>query len=139
MLLILSAALIAANALFVVMEFALVRLRPSRIEVLARKGGRRALAVQTVLARLDDYLAACQVGITILSLTLGWIAEPALARVIEARLGSWTAALPPAVFHASIFAASLGILSWFHIVLGELVPRTIGIQFAESALWGVFR
>ena len=69
MLILLVVVLIAANALFVLMEFALVRVRPARIEVLARKGSRRAVAVQGVLTQLDDYLAACQVGITVLSLT----------------------------------------------------------------------
>ncbi len=138
MLMLLVAALIAANALFVLMEFALVRVRPSRIEVLARKGGRRALAVQGVLARLDDYLAACQVGITLLSLTLGWLGEPAVAVWVAGAIGGATRALPPVAFHALVFALSLGILSWFHIVLGELVPRTLGIQLAERvALWGV--
>jgi len=137
MMMLLAAALIAANALFVLMEFALVRVRPSRIEVLARKGSLRAVAVQGILVRLDDYLAACQVGITILSLTLGYIGEPAIARAVAARLGNWTGGLPPVAFHALVFALSIGVLSWFHIVLGELVPRTLGIQFAEKvALWG---
>lgn len=138
MLMLLVAALIAANALFVLMEFALVRVRPARVEVLARKGGRRALAVQAALNRLDDYLAACQVGITILSLTLGWVGEPAIARAVEGALGGLTQALPPVVFHGAVFAVSLAILSWLHIVLGELVPRTLGIQFAETvSLWGI--
>ena len=137
MLLIVAALLIAANALFVLMEFALVRVRPARIELLARKGSRRAVVVQGMIARLDDYLAACQVGITILSLALGWIGEPALAHGIESALGPLSASLPPAAFHGLVFALALGILSWFHIVLGELVPRTVGIQYAETvALWG---
>ena len=138
MLILLVVVLIAANALFVLMEFALVRVRPARIEVLARKGSRRAVAVQGVLTQLDDYLAACQVGITVLSLTLGWVGEPAVADAVAGALGGLAGTTPPVVFHAAIFALSLAILSWFHIVLGELVPRTIGIQFAELvALWGV--
>lgn len=138
MLMLLVAALIAANGLFVLMEFALVRVRPARIEVLARKGGRRALAVQAALNRLDDFLAACQVGITILSLTLGWVGEPAIARAVEGALGAWAASLSPVVFHGAVFATSLAVLSWLHIVLGELVPRTLGIQFSETvALWGI--
>jgi len=137
MLILLVASLIAANALFVLMEFAMVRVRPSRIEVLARKGDRRALAVQGVLTRLDDYLAACQVGITLLSLVLGWVGEPAVAVFVAGAFGGLTEMVPPVVFHAMVFAVSLAILSWLHIVLGELVPRTIGIQFAEAvALWG---
>lgn len=131
-------ALIAANALFVLMEFAVVRVRPARIEILALKGGRRAVAVQGVLTKLDDYLAACQVGITILSLTLGWVGEPTVAAAVERALGPAVHALPPTLFHGLVFTISLAILSWLHIVLGELVPRTIGIQFAERvALWGV--
>lgn len=138
MLILLVASLIAANALFVLMEFAMVRVRPSRVEVLARKGDRRALAVQGVLIRLDDYLAACQVGITLLSLLLGWVGEPAVAVFVARMLGGLAELIPPVVFHAAVFAVSLSILSWLHIVLGELVPRTIGIQFAEAvALWGV--
>ena len=138
MLMILVVALIGANGLFVLMEFALVRVRPSRIEVLARKGSRRALAVQSVLIRLDDYLAACQVGITLLSLTLGWVGEPAIAVAVTNVIGVTAQNLPPVILHGTVFVLSLGILSWFHIVLGELVPRTIGIQFAEIvALWGV--
>jgi CBS domain containing-hemolysin-like protein len=138
MLMLLVAALIAANALFVLMEFAMVRVRPSRIEVLARKGNRRAVAVQGVLVRLDDYLAACQVGITLVSLTLGWVGEPAVAAAVTGLLGDAASVLPPVIFHSLIFALSLAVLSWFHIVMGELVPRTLGIQYAESvALWGV--
>jgi CBS domain containing-hemolysin-like protein len=129
--------LVAFNALFVLMEFALVRARPARIEVLARKGGRRALMVQEILAHLDDYLAACQVGITILSLALGWIGEPAVAHGISALFGRHLDFLPPRALHGLSFVVSLGILSWVHIVFGELIPRTAGIQFAETvSLWG---
>lgn len=135
--LLLAALLIAFNGLFVLMEFALVRCRPARIEVLARKGGRRALLVQDMLNHLDDYLAACQVGITILSLALGWVGEPAVASGISAFFGRNLDALSPRALHALSFAVSLALLSWVHIVFGELVPRTAGIQFAETvALWG---
>lgn len=134
--LLLAALLVALNALFVLMEFALVRCRPARIEVMARKGGRRAAIVQEILAHLDDYLAACQVGITILSLALGWIGEPAVARGVQAAIaGSFE--LSPKVLHGVSFAISLALLSWVHIVFGELIPRTVGIQFAETvSLWG---
>ena len=137
MLLLLAAVLIALNALFVLMEFALVRVRPARIEVLAAKGSRRAVIVQHMIAQLDDYLAACQVGITILSLALGWLGEPAVAHIVEGGVASLGVELPPKVFRGASFVISLGILSWFHIVLGELVPRTMGIQHAETvSLWG---
>jgi CBS domain containing-hemolysin-like protein len=135
--LLLAAVLISLNGLFVLMEYALVRARPARIEVLARKGGRRALMVQAMLGRLDDYLAACQVGITIISLALGWVGEPAVARSIAGLLGGAASALPPRVLHAASFLISLALLSWTHIVFGELIPRSVGIQSAETvALWG---
>mgnify|MGYP001611444342 CR=1 FL=1 len=137
MMLLLAAVLIAFNGLFVLLEFALVRVRPARIEVLARKGGRRAVMVQEMLSRLDDYLAACQVGITILSLALGWIGEPAVAHGVTALFGRHLDFLSPRALHAMSFAISLSILSWLHIVFGELIPRTAGIQFAETvSLWG---
>lgn len=137
MLLLLAVVLVGFNALFVLMEFALVRCRPARIELLARKGGRRAAVVQELLAHLDDYLAACQVGITILSLALGWIGEPAVAAGVTALLGGSLDFLSPRALHALSFVISLALLSWVHIVFGELIPRTAGIQFAETvALWG---
>ncbi|MDX6770404.1 MAG: CNNM domain-containing protein [Elusimicrobiota bacterium] len=137
MMLLLAAVLVALNALFVLLEFALVRVRPARIEVLARKGSLRAVLVQEMLLRLDDYLAACQVGITILSLALGWIGEPAVAHGISALFGRHLDFLSPRALHALSFVVSLSILSWVHIVFGELIPRTAGIQFAETvSLWG---
>lgn len=138
MLILLVFLLIGANALFVLMEFAMVRVRPSRIEVLARKGDRRAVAMQGVLSQLDDYLAACQVGITLLSLTLGWVGEPAVAELVKAAVGGLAGLVSPVIFHGTVFIGALALLSWFHIVLGELFPRTVGIQYAEKvALWGV--
>ncbi|MFA6002746.1 MAG: CNNM domain-containing protein [Elusimicrobiota bacterium] len=129
--------LIAGNAFFVLMEFALVRIRASSIEVLARKGNANAVRVQGMLSRLDDYLAASQVGITVISLALGWIGEPALAKWLDAGLLSLGLDLPRNILHLAAFGSALGLLSLAHIVLGELVPRAIGIQQAEVvALWG---
>lgn len=131
-------ALICINALFVLMEFALVRVRASRIEMLARKGNPRALQVQDVLSHLDVYLAAIQVGLTIVALTLGWIGEPALAE----RLGHWLGKLPveahPHLVHVLAYVLALLALAFFQTVFGELLPRFVGIQKAELvSLWGV--
>ncbi|MDD5628931.1 MAG: CNNM domain-containing protein [Elusimicrobia bacterium] len=129
--------LIAGNAFFVLMEFALVKVRSSRIELLARKGNQRAVQVQDILGKLDDYLAASQAGITVISLALGWIGEPALARWLEGLLAGVGVVLPGQALHACAFALALALLSLAHIVLGELVPRAIGIQKADMvSLWG---
>lgn len=139
LLLFVSAFLICLNGLFVLIEFAIVRVRPTRIEMLARHGGRRALLAQEVLAHLDVYLAACQLGITMCSLALGWIGEPALASLLTGGFGYLPFAVSPKVVHVVSFGAALALLSLAHIVLGEVVPRSIGIQLAEPvALWGAY-
>ncbi|HAM35022.1 MAG TPA: hypothetical protein DEB40_07435 [Elusimicrobia bacterium] len=131
--------LIACNAYFVLMEFSLVRVRSSRIEVLARQGNARAIRVQDMLGRLDEYLAAIQVGITVISLALGWIGEPALARWLGEWMRPLGLRLPAHLVHAAAFVLALGLLSMVHIVFGELVPRAIGIQRADIvSLWGAF-
>ncbi|MBI4676079.1 MAG: DUF21 domain-containing protein [Elusimicrobia bacterium] len=139
LLLAVSLLLILLNGLFVLVEFAIVRVRPSRIEMLARHGGKRALQAQEVLAHLDIYLAACQLGITMCSLALGWIGEPAIAKVLTQGFGWLPFAVGPKVVHVVSFGAALILLSFAHIVLGEVVPRSIGIQLAEPvSLWGAY-
>jgi CBS domain containing-hemolysin-like protein len=130
-------ALIAANALFVLMEFALVRVRPARVEVLARKGSKRAAAVQDILSRLDDYLAAIQVGITVIALALGAVGESALTDALRARAAGLMSALPPATARLLSFAVAVSSLAFLQIVAAELIPRAIAINFAEPiALYG---
>ncbi|MGD8318420.1 MAG: CNNM domain-containing protein, partial [Myxococcales bacterium] len=73
-----TAVFVVLNGFFVAAEFGLVKVRPARIDALAREGDRRAVVVQRMLSRLDLYLSACQLGITIASLVLGWLAEPAV-------------------------------------------------------------
>ncbi len=131
--------LVALNGVFVLIEFALVRVRPSRIEVLARRGSHPAMQVQEILAHLDVYLAAIQMGITIASLALGWIGEPALAALLSRGLVGLPWEIPSEVLHALSFGFALILLSLAHIVLGEVVPRSIGIQKAEIVmLWGAY-
>jgi len=131
--------LIGCNACFVAMELSLIRVRASRIELLARKGDAAALQVQEMLGRLDDYLAASQVGITVISLALGWIGEPSLAAWLERHLNSLAITLPGGLVHAIAFGLALGLLSMVQIVLGELVPRSVGIQKADAiSLWGAY-
>ena len=129
--------LITLNAFFVLMEYALVKVRASRIEVLARKGSTRALLVQEMQAHLDEYLAAIQFAITLIGLALGWMGEPALAAFLAAQLERLSIFLPAYALHVFSLAAALLILTTVQIVLGELVPRSIALQKADAvALWG---
>ncbi len=128
--------LVAANGLFVATEFAYVAVRRSRIEQLATGGQSRAKLLLASLHDLDNYIAATQLGITMSSLALGWVGEPALAHVIEppveALVGSWA----PAVSHAAAVFVAFTVITTLHIVLGELAPKTLALQRSEqTALW----
>src|SRR5256885_7084233 len=90
--LLLSAVLVLANAFFVASEFAIVKIRPTRVQELINQGGRGARLVASMLGRLDSYLSANQLGVTLSSLGLGWVGEPAFARVVQPYLrgfGAW--------------------------------------------------
>lgn len=128
--------LVAANGLFVATEFAYVAVRRSRIEQLAAGGQSRAKLLLASLRDLDNYIAATQLGITMSSLALGWVGEPALAHIIEppveALVGSWA----PAISHAAAVTVAFTIITTMHIVLGELAPKTLALQRSEAtALW----
>ncbi len=121
--------LLGANAFFVAAEFALVKARGFRIEALALEGGRAAGMTRRILGRLEAYLAACQLGITMASLGLGWIGEPAVAAVLEPvflDLG-----LPDRLLHTVSFIIGFIIFSSLHIVVGEQVPKTFAIRKPE--------
>ena len=132
--------LVLANGFFVATEFALVAVRRTRIEELAAQGHPLAPAVLRVISRLDAFLAACQLGITLASLGLGWIGEPALAALIEPLLhflpDNWAffSALTP--WPAIIAFAIITIL---HIVLGELAPKSLAIQRPDGTALAVAR
>ena len=122
--------LVAANGFFVAAEFSLVGVRRTRIAELVTEGNRTAKLLDQAVGRLDDSLAATQLGVTVSSLALGWIGESALAGVIEpalSMLGHWAAASADAVAVACAFA----IITVFHIVLGELVPKSVALQRPE--------
>ena len=131
--------LIGLNVLFVLMEYALVRVRPARIELLARQGHARAIRVQEMLAHLDDYLAAIQVGITMVALALGAFAEPPITAMLQAGTERLLGDLPDGPLRGLSLVIALGTLAYLQIVIGELLPRTIAIHKAEAlALWGAF-
>ncbi len=125
--------LVAANGFFVAAEFALVGLRTSRIETMAAAGNRAAKRLMGLLKNLNAYLSACQLGITLASLALGWIGEPAVARLLEAPL----AGLPDSVRHGIAFAIAFSIITTLHIVLGEQAPKLMGLAVAEKVALAV--
>src|SRR5690349_11969627 len=119
--------LVAANGFFVAAEFALVGVRSSRIETLAASGSGAAKRLMGLLQNLNAYLSACQLGITLASLGLGWIGEPAVARLLEGPLSG----APEAFRHGIAFAIGFSIITSLHIVLGEQAPKLMGLARAE--------
>lgn len=132
-------ALVALNGFFVAGEFALVKVRKTRIEQLVEEGKRAAKTVQNEINHLDSYIAATQLGITLASLALGWIGEPALAHLVEPLFESIAGPAAVEISHTVAFAFSFALITIFHIVLGELVPKSIALQRAEGTALFVAR
>ena len=123
--------LVGINGLFVAAEFAMVKVRKTRLAELADNGSWRAQTALDVASKLDAYLSACQLGITLASLGLGWLGEPAIATLIEplfVGFGGWSLIYT----HTIAIAIAFFTISFLHIVLGELVPKSFAIQKAES-------
>ena len=112
-------------------EFSLVKVRKTRLAELSEAGSPRAKVALDVASQLDAYLSACQLGITLSSLGLGWIGEPAIASLLEP-LFTGIAGWNPIYTHTIAITIAFSIISLLHIVLGELVPKSIAIQRAES-------
>jgi len=130
--------LVLANGFFVAAEFALVAVRKSRVTELVAAGRRNAAVLQRALDHLDAHLAATQLGITISSLALGWIGEPALAHLIQPLLAGLPGGLDVAGSHAIAVAIAFVVITALHIVLGELAPKSLALQRSEgTALWVV--
>lgn len=125
--------LVAANGFFVAAEFALVSVRSSRIETLVASGSKSAKRLMQLLQNLNAYLSACQLGITLASLALGWIGEPAIARLLEGPLSG----LSDTWRHAIAFAVAFSIITSLHIVLGEQAPKLMGLALAEKVALAV--
>ena len=128
--------LVLANGFFVAAEFAIVAVRRSRLEQLAEEGRRTAKVAQEVVGHLDRYIAACQLGITMASLALGWIGEPALARQVEPLLEPIAGRFAWASAHGIAIGAAFTVITAMHIVLGELAPKGLALQHPEgTTLW----
>ncbi|RXZ84896.1 HlyC/CorC family transporter [Paenibacillaceae bacterium] len=127
--------LVFMNGFFVAAEFAMVKVRGSRIDSLASEGHRRAKFASHLTNNLDAYLSACQLGITLASLGLGYVGEPAIAKIIAPYLQSWFG-LNDVVIHTISFLIAFSIITFLHIVLGELAPKTLAIRKSENVtMW----
>jgi CBS domain containing-hemolysin-like protein len=121
-------ALVLANGFFVASEFALVGVRRSRILTLAKRGSRRAKLLLGLIDNLNAYISATQLGITMASLALGWIGEPVFARLLEEPLKGYVS---ETALHAISFTVAFTAITFLHIVLGELAPKTLALERAE--------
>src|SRR5215467_3283289 len=124
-------ALVFANGFFVAAEFAIVTVRKTRVDQLIAEGSSGARAVRRAISDPTSFIAATQLGITMASLGLGWIGEPALAVMLEPALHSLPVALRATTAHSISVAIAFALITALHIVLGELTPKTIKLARAE--------
>jgi CBS domain containing-hemolysin-like protein len=124
--------LVLANAFFVAAEFAFVGARRTRLDELARAGSRGAAVAKKITKHLDRYISSCQLGITLASLALGWIGEPALAHMIEGGFGFLPSPMDVIATHSVAVVIAFTIITILHIVLGELVPKTMALLYPEK-------
>lgn len=124
--------LVAANAFFVAAEFALVASRRTRIDAWVRRGDRKAMVVKKALLSLDRYISGTQLGITLASLGLGWIGEPAVAGTIEYLFAGLPAPLDAIATHGVASGLAFAAITFLHIVLGELAPKALALLHPES-------
>src|SRR3954453_17694724 len=130
------AALVCAHGLFVAAEFSIGAVRKTRVDQLIAEGHRGARSVRRAVTAPDRYIAATQLGITMASLGLGWLAEPALALVFEAGLSFLPAPLAAATAHSIAVAIAFAIITAAEIVFGELAPKWIALERLEvTAIW----
>ncbi len=141
--------LVLLNGCFVAAEFAMVTVRWTRVEELVLQNVYGAKAVQRAIERLNDMIAATQLGITLCSLGVGWIGEPALARLLQPVFAGLPLPWSPMVAHGVAIGIAFLLITYVHVVLGELAPKAIALRGAESvalvfavpllAFEGVFR
>lgn len=126
--------LVLLNGFFVLSEFSIVKVRRSKLEEMIKEKKPNAKKALDVTSKLDTYLSACQLGITLSSLALGWIGEPAIAKILEVPLTNL--GLTPTLVHTISFIIAFATITLLHVVLGELVPKSIAITIADKVvLW----
>lgn len=125
--------LVSANAFFVAAEFSLVSARRTRIVQLAEEGSRAAIATLDAIKNLDSYIAATQLGITLASLALGWVGEPAIGHLIEPIIHSLGGEILGEALSTSLAVAiSFALVTMLHVIMGELAPKSIALQRPEA-------
>ena len=122
--------LIALTAFFVGSEFAVVKVRMSRLDQLILEGNKKAVIAKKLVANLDYYLSACQLGITVTALGLGFLGEPTVERILHPLFEDL--GMPQALSTVVSLVLALSIMTYLHVVVGELAPKTLAIQFAEK-------
>ena len=131
--------LLFANAFFVASEFALVSVRHTRISQLANEGNKTAKATEKALSNLDRYIAATQLGITIASIGLGWVGEATLARLIEPLFEFLPIVSKGIATHSVSVAIAFTLITFMHVVIGELMPKSIALQHPEKIALAITR
>ena len=129
-----AALLLVANAFFVLVEFAIVKSRVTRLEELTQTGFKNAALAREIVQKTGEYLSACQLGVTMCSLGIGWIGEPAVAALLEPLLLRLPTAHAETIAYSLSFAVAFLSITSLHMILGELVPKYIALQYAERAL-----
>ncbi|MEY2193072.1 hemolysin family protein [Neobacillus sp. BF23-41] len=128
--LLIIAILIAFTAFFVAYEFAIVKIRGTRIDQLVSEGNKNAIAAKTIVTNLDEYLSACQLGITVTALGLGWLGEPTVELILHPLLSYFN--MPESISGITSFILAFASVTFIHVVVGELAPKTFAIQKAEQ-------
>ena len=127
---------VAINGFFVAAEFALVAVRRTRVEEMVQQGQAGAKAVEAGVTNLDRSIAATQLGITLASIALGWIGEPAVAALLEPVIAVVPEAWRGATAHSIAFGFGFLLITFLHVVFGELIPKTVALQIPDrAALW----
>jgi CBS domain containing-hemolysin-like protein len=131
------ALLILLNGMFVAAEFSIIGVRPSRVEQLAKEGNRTAIGIRDIVQNRNQqerYIATSQLGITLASLGLGMYGEPVIAHLLEGPMHAWFGITDPVVLHTISFVVALAFMTYLHVVLGEMVPKTLALQSAERVV-----
>lgn len=124
--------LLLANGFFVASEFALVSVRQTRISQLAKEGDSTAKITESALKELDKYIAATQLGITIASIALGWVGEATLAKIIHPLFDFLPFVSGTIATHTLAVAIAFIVITFMHVVIGELMPKSIALQYPEK-------
>src|SRR3954469_24317475 len=117
--------LIILTGIFVAIEFAIVKVRTSRIDQMVTEGEKRAVAAKKVVTHLDEYLSACQLGITVTALGLGWLGEPTFRKILLPIFDYFP--LTESMISILSFVIAFAFVTFIHVVVGELAPKTIAI------------